>query len=180
MKTEYEARILEINKEEFIKKLENLGATKVADYIQKRYIYDFNPAIKGKWIRLRDTGKETTLTIKEIKEDTIDGTKELEIKVSDFDTTNLILKELGYNYRLYQENKRTRYMLDNIEIDIDTWPMIPTYVEFEGDSAENILKVIEELRYKKEDIITYGVSKIYEHYGLDIDSYPELKFKNEE
>ena len=35
MKTEYEARILEINKEEFIKKLENLGATKVADYIQK-------------------------------------------------------------------------------------------------------------------------------------------------
>ena len=54
MKTEYEARILEINKEEFIKKLENLGATKVGDYIQKRYIYDFNPAIKGKWIRLRD------------------------------------------------------------------------------------------------------------------------------
>ncbi len=58
MKTEYEARILEINKEEFIKKLENLGATKVADYIQKRYIYDFNPAIKGKWIRLRDQAKK--------------------------------------------------------------------------------------------------------------------------
>lgn len=179
MKTEYEARILEINKEEFIKKLENLGATKVADYIQKRYIYDFNPAIKGKWIRLRDTGKETTLTIKEIKEETIDGTKELEIKVNDFDTTNLILEELGYKHRLYQENKRTRYMLNNIEIDIDTWPMIPTYVEFEGDSEENIIKAIEELGYKKEDIITYGVSKIYMHYGLDIDAYQELKFENE-
>ena len=120
MKTEYEARILEIDKESFIKKLEEIGAVKVADYHQKRYIYDFNPAIKGKWIRLRDTGKETTLTIKEIKEDTID--------------------ELGYKHRLYQENKRTRYMLNNIEIDIDTWPMIPTYVEFEGDSEENIIK----------------------------------------
>ena len=179
MKTEYEARILEINKEEFIKKLENLGATKVADYIQKRYIYDFNPAIKGKWIRLRDTGKEVTLTIKEIKNDSIDGTKELEIKANDFDTTNLILNELGYKSRLYQENKRTRYMLNNIEIDIDKWPMIPTYVELEGPNEEEILKVVKELGFSSEDIITYGVSKIYMHYGLDIDAYQELKFENE-
>lgn len=180
MKTEYEARILEINKEEFIKKIEDLGAIKVADYYQRRYIYDFNPAIKGKWIRLRDTGKETTLTIKEITKDTIDGTKELEVKVSDFDTTDSILEELGYSHRLYQENKRTRYMLNEVEIDIDSWPMIPTYVELEGDSEENILKLIKELGYDEEDVITYGVSKIYDHYGLDIDSYKELKFENEE
>lgn len=69
-------------------------------------------------------GKEVTLTIKEIKNDSIDGTKELEIKANDFDTTNLILNELEYKSRLYQENKRTRYMLNNIEIDIDKWPMI--------------------------------------------------------
>lgn len=180
MKTEYEARILEINKEELIKKLENLGATKVGDYIQKRYIYDFNPVIKGKWIRLRDTGKETTLTIKEIRSDSIDGTKELEIKVNDFAATNLILNELGYKSRSYQENKRTRYMLNNIEVDIDSWPMIPTYVELEGPNEEEILKVVKELGFSSEDIITYGVSKIYNHYDLDIDDYPELKFKNEE
>lgn len=178
MKTEYETRILEINKEELIKKLEDLKATKIADYHQKRYIYDFNPVIKGKWLRLRDTGKETTLTIKEIKNDTIDGTKELEIKVSDFETTNLILEELGYIHRSYQENKRTRYTLNNIEIDIDTWPKIPTYVEIEGNSEENILSVIEKLGFNKEDVITYGVQKIYTHYGLDIDDYPELKFEN--
>lgn len=180
MKTEYEARILEINKDEFIKKIEDLDAVKIADYYQRRYIYDFNPVIKGKWIRLRDTGKETTLTIKEITKDTIDGTKELEIKVSDFNTTDSILEELGYRHRLYQENKRTRYMLNNIEIDIDTWPMVPTYVELEGDSEENILEFIKKLGYSEEDIITYGVSKIYNHYGLDIDSYKELKFENEE
>lgn len=180
MKTEYEARILEIEKQEFIKKIKDLGAIKVADYYQRRYIYDFNPAIKGKWIRLRDTGRETTLTIKEITKDTIDGTKELEIKVSDFDTTDSILEELGYSHRLYQENKRTRYMLNSVEIDIDSWPMIPTYVELEGDSEENILKLIKELGYSEEDIITYGVSKIYAHYGLDIDSYKELKFENKE
>lgn len=57
MKTEYEARILEVDKKDFIKNLENLGATKVADYYQRRYIYDFNPVVKGKWIRLRDQAK---------------------------------------------------------------------------------------------------------------------------
>lgn len=53
-----------------------------------------------------------------------------------------------------------------------------TYVELEGESEEEILKAIIDLGFSSEDIITYGVSKIYNHYGLDIDDYPELKFKN--
>lgn len=176
MKTEYEARILEIDKEKFIERLEKLGAVKIADFNQRRYVYDFKPVVSNKWIRLRDNGKETTLTIKEIKSDDIDGTKELEIKASDFESTNMILEKLGYKARSYQENKRTRYMLKNIEIDIDTWPMIPTYVEFEGSSEEDILEVINELGYKRGDIVTYGVSKIYDYYGLNIDDYKILKF----
>ena len=83
MKTEIEARILDINKEELIKKLENMGATFVNNYEQKRYVYDFKPAVKGKWIRLRSDGEHSTLTIKEINNDKIDGTKELEILVSE-------------------------------------------------------------------------------------------------
>ena len=43
MNTEYELRILEIDKDEMIKKLESLGATKVADFDQKRYVYDLVP-----------------------------------------------------------------------------------------------------------------------------------------
>lgn len=176
MKTEYEARVLDILKEEFVNILENMGAQKVADYNQRRYVYDFKPVIPNKWIRLRDNGSEVTLTIKEINNDSIDGTKELEIIVSDFETTSAILEELGYKSRSYQENKRVRYMLDDVEIDIDTWPMIPTYVEFESESADKVLKVIKKLGYSENDIVTYGVSKIYEHYGLNIDDYLELKF----
>ena len=51
-------------------------------------------------------------------------------------------------------------------------------MEIEGNSEENILSVIEKLGFNKEDVITYGVQKIYTHYGLDIDDYPELKFEN--
>ncbi len=63
---------------------------------------------------------ELKLTIKEIKNDKIDGTEELEIEVSDFSKTNSILNELGYTHRAYQENKRTRYIYERIEISIDT------------------------------------------------------------
>ena len=62
MKTEYEIRILEIDKEEMIKKLENLGAKKIGEYNQKRYVYDLKPIEKEKWIRLRTNGINTTLT----------------------------------------------------------------------------------------------------------------------
>lgn len=179
MNIEYEGRILEINKDELIEKLENLGAKKEGDFFQKRYVYDFNPIKKGKWIRLRTNGKQTTLTIKSVEELTISGTKEIEITVDDFDKTNMILNELGYNYRSYQENKRTRYILNEVEIDIDSWPMIPTYVEVEGKNEDEVIKTIKLLGYSKEDICTLDVQSIYEYYNKNIDEYRELKFEEE-
>ena len=114
MKTEYEIRILEIDKEEMIKRLENLGAKKVGEYEQKRYVYDLRPVEKGKWIRLRTNGLNTTLTYKDIVSNTIDGTKEIEIEVDDFEKTNEFLEKIGFKNRGYQENKRIQYILNNV------------------------------------------------------------------
>ena len=66
MRTEYEVRKLNISFDEMIHRLESLGAKKIGAYHQKRYVYDFIPAQKGRWIRLRSNGKISTLTIKEI------------------------------------------------------------------------------------------------------------------
>lgn len=177
MHIEYECRILEINKEEFILRLEELGAVKKGEYFQRRFVYDFNPKIPNKWIRLRTNGKDTTLTIKEIIDKTIDGTKELEINVSSFDDTNKILNELGYIARNYQENKRITYILDNVEIDIDTWPLIPTYVELEGNDKESVMKLINKLNISKDNITTFDVTSIYEEiYNIDVLKIMDLKF----
>ena len=40
MHTEYEVRVLEIDVEKFSKKLEEIGAKKEWDLVQKRYVYD--------------------------------------------------------------------------------------------------------------------------------------------
>ncbi len=177
MNTEYEVRILEIDKDTFINKLEELGAEKAGDFFQKRYVYDFNPTIKGKWIRLRTNGNESTLTIKNIISPLIDGTKEIEIVVSDFDKCKYILNELGYRPKGYQENKRTRYYLDGVEIDIDTWPIIPTYAEIEGKTEDEVMAIIDKLGYNKEDITTLDVDSIYKKYGYNENDMKELKFE---
>ena len=180
MHTEIEERILEINKEKVIKKLENLGAEKAGEWLQRRYTYDFIPKREGEWLRLRTNDEETTLTYKRVESSSIDGTKELEIKVSDFEETNEMLKILGYTPKTYQENKRIRYYLNDVEIDIDTWPMIPTYLELEASSIEKIKELEDLLEIDKSKITTLFCDDIAKDiYGIDINSFKELRFEEE-
>jgi|GEM_PF-145476 len=178
MNNEYEVRILEINQEDLIEKLESFEAYKIGEYLQRIYIYDFNPKVPNKWLRLRSSGRDTKLAIKEAKEKPIDGTKELEIRVSNFDDTNEILKQLGYHHRAYQENKRISYFMDNIEIDIDSWPQIPTFVKLKGNNVEDINKLIAKLQLDNSKKTELDVHLIYEEiYNINIDDYKELKFE---
>ncbi len=179
MGKEREVTILDINEEEFVNKLLKNGAVKQDEFLQRRYTYDFNPVKKNKWIRLRTNGKKTTLTIKEIKDKSaIDGTMELETVVDDFDVMNDILNELGYHYRNYQENYRKIYLMDNVEISIDSWPLIPTYAEVEGKSNEDVIKALNKLGYTLNDVTTLDVTSIYnEIYNIDLLKIKELKFE---
>lgn len=181
MQVEYEVRRLEISFDEMINKLDLLGATKIGVFHQKRYVYDFIPAQKGRWIRLRTNGEETTLTIKEIQSSEIDGTKELEIVVSDFDKTNDILNKLGYKARTFQENFRIEYMLNGVKIDLDKWPMIPTYMEIEGNSEKDVHLMMKTLGLEKKDVTTKDVDSIYKDcYGIALDDIKILKFDETE
>lgn len=177
MKTEYEIRVLEINKEEIVNKLEKLGAIKKGEFKQKRYVYDLVPKQKGKWIRLRTNGKITTLTYKNIISNTIDGTKEIELEVEDFEKANEFLEKIGFKNRSYQENKRIQYVLDDVEIDIDSWPMIPTYLEIEGKSERDIMSIKNKLDMDENKVTTLNCNDIYKQiYKIDISKIKELKF----
>ena len=178
MNIEYEVRVLEIDELEIIKKLEQLGAKKAGEWEQKRYVYDTNPINENAWFRLRTNGTETTLTYKNVEKNTIDGTHELEIVVSDFDKTNDMLELMGYHHRGYQENKRIRYILDGIEIDLDSWPLIPTYMEIEGNNEDEVNNILTKLNIPKEKITCLNCQDIYkEIYHIDIDEIKNLSFK---
>lgn len=177
--TEYEVRVLNIKKEKIIKKLEELHAEFQWDLIQKRYVYDFIPNIESKWIRLRTNGKKTTLTIKNLVSSEIDGTQELEIEVDNFERCNLILKELGYVPKGYQENRRRQYLLNGVEVDIDSWPLIPDYLEIEGPSEEAVYNALESLGFKREDATSRDVEGIFLDYGYNLNDIYNLKLEEE-
>lgn len=177
MKIEVEARLLEVDVKKFLKVLKENNAEFVGDWLQMRYCYDFTPVNENSWIRLRTNGKETTLTIKDVSSDKIDGTKELEIIVSDFAETDAILNKMGYIARSKQENRRIRYMLDGVEIDIDFWPMIPAYVEFEAENEEDIVKVCKKLNVDFNELVTIGNEKIYKQYGITLKDYPIIELE---
>jgi adenylate cyclase class 2 len=179
MHTEYEVRILEIDVSKLIEKLESLNASFEWDLLQKRYVYDFIPKVDGKWIRLRTNGEKTTLTIKNLVSSEIDGTQELEITVDNFERCNLILKELGYEAKGYQENRRIQYNLNGVEVDIDYWPLIPTYVEIEGPSEEAVYNAVEALGFSRDDCTTRDVEGIYLDYGYKLDEIYNLKLEEE-
>lgn len=177
MHTEIEERILEINQNDIIEKLESLGAQKIGEYHYKRYVYDFNPIRKGEWIRLRSNGEKSTLTYKNILDNSIAGTKELEVEVDDFEKTNQLLNILGYTPRSFQENKRISYILNGVEIDIDSWPLIPAYLELESDSIEKLKHVEKKLELNDNEITTLNCQDIYmEKYDININDIKELRF----
>jgi len=179
MHTEYEVRVLEINVDDVKKKLEEVGATFEWDLLQRRYVYDFIPKVDGKWIRLRTNGEKTTLTIKNLVSSEIDGTQELEVEVDDFEKMNQILNELGYEAKGYQENRRVQYMLNGVEIDIDYWPLIPTYLEIEGPSEEAVYDALKKLGFSKENATTRDVEGIYLDYGYSLSEIYDLKLEEE-
>ena len=179
MEKEIELRVYDIDKEELIKKIEKLNGKFINNYEQIRYVYDFNPVKENKWIRLRTDGFKTTLTIKEYTSSKINGVNELEIEVSDMEKTNLILEKLGYKKRSVQENKRTRYILNDVEIDIDTWPYLKTFVEFESKSKEKIYYVLKLLDIDIKNTTTKIADDFYYDIGFTKEMLNDLRFKEE-
>jgi len=145
---------------------------------QKRYVYNFNPASYNRWIRLRTDWKTTTLCIKDIQDESkIDGTRELEIVVDDFEKTNQILKQLWYNSKAYQENIRTSYILDNCEVEIDQWPMIPPYLEIEWPDKKSVESILEKLDVKNKTTTSENTTAVYRRYWIDdLESIKDLRF----
>lgn len=176
--TEYEIKILDINLEEIRQNLKKLWANFVGVKNFRRYVYSFTPAVYHKWVRLRTDGKKTTLCIKEIQDESkIDGTKETEIIVNDFEITHIFLEKLGYHYKAYQENIRESYLLDWCEIELDQRPKIPPYLEIEWKSVEAVQNVMKKMELENHIYTSENTTAVYRRYWIkDLESYKELKF----
>jgi adenylate cyclase class 2 len=184
---EIEVKFLNIDSVLMEEKLKSIGAEKIFEKLYKRRVFDYPDLIlhkKGAWVRLRDEGEKITLTYKErIGMKTFDGKtnddsmEEIEIEVSDFDKTAELLKKIGLTEKFYQENRRIRYKLDDIEFDIDFWPQLEPYLEIEAPSWEKIEEGIRLLELNPEDKRIFSTTQVYQLKGIEDIEYKEMTFK---
>lgn len=174
MKTEFEIKVLDIDAAKLREELARLGFIKSGDLAFRRYVYDL--PTDGAWLRLRTDGSKTTITYKHSGADAIDGVQELEIVVEDFEATNQLLGLMGFKPRQYQENNRELYTKDGVEVSVDSWPLIPPYAEIEAGSEAVVRDTLKELNLTDAKTTSLPTSKVYERYGLDLDSYEHLAF----
>jgi adenylate cyclase class 2 len=177
MPAEYEAKVLDIDPAATADLILSVGGREVAPAtLQRRYVYDIVPGDQSKWIRLRDTGRQTTLAVKEIAHDGIDGTYEVEVTVDNLDATNELLGMLGFQPKGYQENRRTSFELEGASLEIDEWPMIPPYLEIEAASPEEVKRIASVLGYDESHLTSENTTKVYARYGIDLSQHADLKF----
>ncbi len=154
----------------------------VLDYLNDnklvRFIKKYHNNSK-KWIRVRQTNDKTTIAVKHILADNGTGLQQMletEIDVPSIKEANNLLEALGYSYKSYQEKERITYILDGYEIDIDTWPGIPTYFEVEGESEEDLENILNKLGYSMKDTVSCTADDVYRKYGKSMFDNRELKF----
>jgi adenylate cyclase class 2 len=178
MQQEIEIRVLGVNIPEITKKLESLDGKFVNSGLQRRYVYDVEPGNQNKWARIRTNGSKTTMGVKEVFDaTTADGIHEVEVEINDFEQGNKLFESLGMNARSYQENRRTTYMLNDVEVVIDEWPKLQPYIEIEGPSKKAVYDTAHQLGFTNEDITVKHPTEMYREIGIDINTTPELKFE---
>lgn len=184
---EIEAKFLEVNPKELDHKFTALGAKKQYKKLFRRYVFDY-PDLrlnnKSAWLRLRDEGQKVTFTYKQrtgVKPGSQDsGMKEIEVQVSDFDNTAEILLAIGLKPKFYEENWRTLYILDDVELCIDEWPMIPPYLEIEADSWDKVDGTAKKLGYDPKQKLIGSTMQVYEKYGINEMEYKVITFAKQE
>lgn len=184
MNTETEARFLDIDKAELINRLVSLGARDHGEQLLSEVIfYDAEKTwlSQGKRVRLRSDKNKTELTYKENSHQAIDSAKEIELDVADAEKATLLLEAIGLRAFRRQEKRRHKLTLDSVTIDIDTWPNIPTYVEFEGASEQEIRDVAERTGFKWDNVIFDDAREIIQkHYGVAYDDLRWFTFDRQE
>ncbi len=177
MKTEIEAKFVDVDIEDVRERLRKAGAKlkhPMRD-MRRALIEEEHHVANNMFIRIRDEGDKVTLTLKKktksLEESTIDSTYEIETTVGDFDTTVELFKVAGWDITTYQESRRETWLLDDVEVVIDEWPWIKPYIEIEAESEELVRAAAAKLGYKWDSVVFGSVDVLYRR------DYPDMSVR---
>lgn len=104
------------------------------------------------------------MSYKQTNDYSVVGTQEINLDVGSFDAATDFLLALGMIQKSYQETKRESWEIDGVQVELDTWPWIPGFVELEGDSEAAIKKAAKQLGLPWDAHRAGDASLTYLHY----------------
>lgn len=178
---ECEIKILGIDVEKLIEKLESFGAKKTFDGMYKVHYFDypdFRIREKGELLRIREiVGGQSEVVYKANKriENEMKVYDEYEFEIGDFEAISQVFKNMGLKETLYYEKKRKLYELTGAKIEIDAYPKIPPYCEIETPDKGLFDELVVRLELQGLETSTETVSELFLRKYSDI-SLQNLRF----
>jgi len=170
---EHEIKVLDVNIEDLIVKLEKIGAKKVYDDVRTIIALDTKNRSflneRDKLIRVTDEGNiKVTMHVNQSRPEIKAGIK---FKTSRLKETMDFFHELGLDPISKVRAPRISYELGKIDFDIDKFPAIPAfleidieYIEEEGYTVESLLKA---LGLENNKVVKMGTEDIHKLYNID-------------
>jgi len=183
---EKEIKILDINQEEIIAKLEAFGAKRTFEGFVHDVYYDFPDDQDHKMeenkrlFRVRKKWEVHMYTIKRKRNKKKDGGEEgvkiadeWEREISDVESFQKVLDKYGMAKIREKKKFRISYQLMHLEFDIDDYfiwdnsKIIPPLLEIEARSKDELDIMVKKLWLQDHQIETWGSRKLFEHYGQE-------------
>ncbi len=182
MKTEYEVKFLGIDKDDVRSLLRSSGFECLyEEFLMTRKTFHHEPRKPNQWFRIRREQDSVTMTYKRINHDGVDGVKEVETTVGSYEEASQILSLSWLKNTSTQENRREIWRRENVEVCLDTWPWLQTYIEIEADQEETVRTVSKELGFDFQSGVFWGVESVYKlELGIqenELTSLSEISFK---
>lgn len=171
MEVEIEAKFVNVHHDTIRAKLKELGATLQQPMRLMRRVTIDSTTMRAKngFLRIRDEGHRTTLTYKQFDELSVDGAKEIEIVVSDFQGAIDLLAAAGLPHKSFQESKRETWVLGDAEVVLDIWPWLDPFIEIEAKTKAAVQNTASALGLNWSDAVFGDVMQAYKI------QYPHLK-----
>ena len=181
---EKEVKIIGIEKDDIIGKLESNRAKKIFDGEIDMIFMDTQNAMlkKGrKTLRIRkkvnsldgSTDVEVTLKIKTADTEKESNSKlanireEYEFHSGNFQDTVTVFEKMGYRIRYRIKKHRISYEWDDATFELDKYNKIPWIMEIESENVENIRKSAGRLGFPPERLLPWSLSELLRHYEIE-------------
>lgn len=172
MQTEIEAKFLNVDHDKVREKLKSVGAVcEQPMRLMRRAMFDypddrFQKDDHSKRLRVRDEGDKITVTYKQ--KNSTSYVYEVETTVGSYDEMVKIFEAIGFKTFSFQESRRETWHHNNVEVVLDEWPWLNSYIEIEGKSEPEIISVAKELGFNWSEAFFGSVDTAYRN------QYPKM------